>query len=573
MLLKGAYAGRLHLAVLAFALLYAATLASLSLRQHHAFLTQMCDLGNADQAVWSAANNDWEMPQTNTADGVPRSRLAVHFNLIFLPVSLLYRLFPRPESLILLNTIACVLAGLGLYAFARNRLGGSAWALVAPLAFWASPVVHDANLFDFHEITITTALIVWMAWAFDTGRRRAGWVLLVLALACKEDVPLVTFMYGVYLFLSGRENRRTGAAICILSISWFVLLLSIVPLISGGMTLEKLGAGERFGWLGNGPADILKNILLSPDRVLRHIFRPDHIRIALYLMLAGGIAAIRQWRMLLLIIPPLAVALLSYDSWMTRITSTYYWITSEAVIIMACVLACGRAGTGPVRGRGPLLYLGLATLIASIVLTPLPYGVFASAADFPSVSETADITVIKDLLPPDAPLSVQNNLGPHFSQRPEVAYFPVNEKKADYVLLHLRYLGGPDAGFSAHTDPQMLFALSPPRLYESAKRLLTSPQWCLEYQNDGFYLFRRSARAAAGGAEAKKIAHLERDYLVLLNQCQRGAGRSTLANLATGDVKSWGHAIGKMMERLRRPAVSGRFEQPQADLRAPDRSR
>jgi uncharacterized membrane protein len=88
------------------AVLYALVFSFFSARAHHGLRTQMNDLGNADQVLWLAARGDWTMPQSNALDGHVRSRFGVHSNLIFLPLSLLYRLWPEPAILLVLGSLA-----------------------------------------------------------------------------------------------------------------------------------------------------------------------------------------------------------------------------------------------------------------------------------------------------------------------------------------------------------------------------------------------------------------------------------------------------------------------------------
>src|SRR5207237_2799029 len=132
--------------------LYVVLLSTLSIVQHLGLKTQMNDLGNADQALWAAAQGDWTMTQSNTTERRSISRLAIHANLIFWPLSLGYRVWPDPKWLLVLTSLACGVAGVGLYAIARRRLGDGTTAPIAPFAFYATPIVHDANLYDFHVI-------------------------------------------------------------------------------------------------------------------------------------------------------------------------------------------------------------------------------------------------------------------------------------------------------------------------------------------------------------------------------------------------------------------------------------
>jgi uncharacterized membrane protein len=155
-------------AVLAVASAYAVVLCSAAIAHHGALHTQMNDLGNAIQALWLAGHGELTMPASNSAMEPFPSRLAVHANLIFFPVSLLYRMWPSPMLLFGLTTLACVAAGLGLWMLARELLGPGWWSVVLPIAFWVNPMTHDANLYDFHVVTLEAAFLAWMFWGFAT---------------------------------------------------------------------------------------------------------------------------------------------------------------------------------------------------------------------------------------------------------------------------------------------------------------------------------------------------------------------------------------------------------------------
>jgi hypothetical protein len=481
---------RSTVALAVMALLYVGVLGALSLIQHAGLKTQMNDLGNMDQAVWAAAHGDLAMTVSNDTDGVVRSRLGVHANFIFWLIAPLYWLWSDPRLLLFLTTLACAAAGIGLYAFARRRLGETPWALLAPGAFFASPIVHDANLYDFHVVTVATALLVWMVWAFDAGRRRTGFVLFALALACQEHVALVTAFYGVYLALSG--ERRTGALIIGISLVWLALLLGvIVPWVNHGQSLVSATRhNDRYYWLhDSGPGAVLANAL-----------RPDRLRIPFYLLLSGGLAAWRGWRILLMSIPGVLSCLLSDNPWPTQVTGTYYWITDEAVVILACVLAAGEvaaAGAGAPARRGPLHYLGGATLAFSILFSPLPHGLFADKDMYRLPEGRRTLERIKAVIPRDAWVTVQNNLGPHLSQRPRIASYSRHIGDARFALFHVRYVLGPRSGLFARQEVSLVNHDDSGRTVESWLRgigeMVGSRQWGLIAQEDGFYLFERGA--------------------------------------------------------------------------------
>ncbi len=479
--------------IIGLAIAYTLFLSTLSTIQHYGLKTQMNDLGNVDQALWAAANGDLAMTQSNDIDGQLRSRIGIHANLIFYLLSVIYLLLPYPEFLLILTSAACALAGTGIYAIARKRLGDTWWAVVPAVAFWISPIVHDSNLYDFHIITVVTALIVWAFWAFDTNHPRIGWILLILSLLCNEDVALVTLMLGIYLFLSG--SRRTGLLVAGVSLLYFVIVLTvIVPFFNNGHGLSKLeGPGNRYAWLGSGHGEISQSIINHPYMVFKYVTRPDHLRLIVYLMLCGGLVSLRAWRLLLVTLPPITEGILANGHWMTRVTGTYYWVISEAIIVIACILAVEwRVKHSPRRFPWQLVYLGGATLVLSIILSPLPYSISSTWQNYALPPERHTLREIRQIIPVDASVCVQNNLGPHLSQRRDIAVFPRRCNEADYALFHLRYVGGPDSGLFVRSS-SLLFTMSPQYMTWVVKSMVLSQDRDLIIRKDGFYLFAHHA--------------------------------------------------------------------------------
>jgi len=472
--------------------LYVALLSTFSIVQHRGLKTQMYDLGNADQALWAAAQGDWAMTQSNTTQRRAMSRLAVHANLIFWPLSLGYRVWPDPEWLLVLSSAACGAAGLGLYAIARRRLGAGTAAMIPPLAFYASAIVHDANLYDFHAITLATAFLVWTVWAFDTGWTRLAWGLLVGALSCQEDIPFVGVALGLWLWLKG--SRRQGLAVAAASLAYLVAVeAALVPAVSGEKGLMRAAGDQRYGWLGSSPLEMLWTLTTEPGRVLGHVLQPDRLRLPLYLALSGGIVALRSWPMLLLALPQIALGMLSSGAWRTSMTGTYYWILCEAVIIMACIVSAeldaGRAGR---KVPPSLVFLATSTAVLSLLFSPLPHGLGSTWSNYALPPERKSLEMIAAQIPTDASLCVQNNLGPHLSQRQTVVAFWRECRQSDYALFHLRWVGGPNSGLFARAWSNILLGQPAGIVVREVSRMMSSPDWGLLAQKDGFYLFARN---------------------------------------------------------------------------------
>lgn len=471
-------------AVLLAAAVYVILLATLSICLHLALKTQMNDLGNVDQALWAAANGDLAMTQSNTLAGVDIPRFVVHANLIFLVLALPYLIHASPVWLLLTGTLSCAAAGLGLYAFARRRLGDTWWTAVPPLAFYASPLTHDANLYDFHVITLYTALLIWALYFFDARRPTAAWSLLALALLCKEDVALIGIMLGGFLFFTDR--RRDGIIAVAVCVAYFVVLQGI----KGAVAEAPPETAFRWQWLGSNPGEVITTLVTSPGDVLAHLLRPDKVRLPLYLFVCGALAGLRSWPALLLLVPTVGMAMLSSQGWSTRLTGTYYFVFCAAAIILACILSAERTIKGSSKRRPwQLLYLAAATAVLSLLFSPLPHGWFASWSDFAPIESRRLLTEIAGSIPENAELCVQNNLGPHLSQRKHVYSLSRCRPDAEYFLFWLEYTLGPDRGLFVRTSPNFLHEVEVRE--QTIHRLLATETWGMLYQGSGFYLFGR----------------------------------------------------------------------------------
>lgn len=500
--------------VLGTALLYFAFFSVLSICAHRGFQTQMNDLGNMDLAFRQASKGNLTMPTSNLPSGQACSRLAIHTNFIFWLLAPLYWVWPNPEILLILTSFACALSGVGLYFFSKQHLGSSRWNLVPAFAFWLSPLVHDANLYDFHILTVTTALIIWTAWAFDSGRLRTAWILLGLAVICQEDIPMVTFFLGLYLVFTGKPRR--GIPVMVLSVLYTGFLAEVIlPFFRHGQQLWS-DISDRYSYLGYSPEAILMAMIKHPEKFFSVIIQHDHLRFPIYLLICGAAVGVTAWPMLLLILPQLSLALLSETSWSTRVTGTYYWVICEAVIIMACVLAAKRSMKKKQGNfRWQLAYLGTVTVVLSLIFSPTPYGMGASWDNYAPVTERKTLNEILRIVPENAEICVQNNIGPQLSQRPFVWSYPhrCEMKKAKYMLFYLRYTSGRNSGFFVRTLDLIIFQISLKELLAGVEWLIRIPGWRLVVQKDGFYLFGRGASSALEQEEALRKFREDADIM------------------------------------------------------------
>ncbi|HEX2174084.1 MAG TPA: DUF2079 domain-containing protein, partial [Dehalococcoidia bacterium] len=176
--------GRLPgLLTLALALAFTAWFGHLSIASHHALQTTASDLGYYAQAIWSTAQGqpfrttlmvDMLIRIPGDVDPAllrrPDSLLAYHVEPIVLPLGLLYRFQPGPETLLLVQVVAAAIGAWAIHRLAARVLG-SAWAGPAFAAVYLlAPPLHWALTSDFHPVVLGVGAVAFV-FDFALGRR------------------------------------------------------------------------------------------------------------------------------------------------------------------------------------------------------------------------------------------------------------------------------------------------------------------------------------------------------------------------------------------------------------------
>lgn len=498
----------LHGLAALLAIVYFSLLSWFSIASQHALTTQMNDLGNAVQAIWSGTQGDPLLTVSNDVDGAVKSRLAVHTNVLYFALVPLYALFPRPELLAIVATLACALAGLGVYAHAR-RHGAEIGALLLLAAFYLHPMVHDANVFDFKIVTIATAALVWSLWAFDAERTVLGCALAAIVLLSQEDHALLVVGLGVYLMLTGR--RKLGAAVSAAAIVYLLVMLGlVVPAIYGDELARMEGSRNRLAWLAD--AGIFD--------VVRHLLRPDRLRLPLYLLASTGAAAVLAPRFLVIVAPLVIGAMLSGSPWMTQLAGTYYHLPAIAVLLVASATIASRQSA-----RRWIPGVAAASLAASLLLSPLPHSAVATWENYQDASDIAVLRSIDQRLGPASSISAQNNLGVWFAHRRDIAAFPRRHETADYLVFRLRCDFGPSSGLFVRTSPTTLFMMSPAELSTAVERAILSPDWCVVAGGAGIWVLGRNATPCVPRDAA--LFHVRNEAGHMRRRCAENLARVT----------------------------------------------
>jgi uncharacterized membrane protein len=497
--------------VTTMAILFSAYFIAFMTTKQDALQTSAEDLGIMDQAVWSVMHGQWLhqticniVSDTNCYSTTGISRLAIHFEPILFPISLFYAILPSPKTLMVVQTLVVASGAFPAFWLARLRLRNELVAAAMALIYLLYPAQQAATVFDFHAVTLTASLLLFTLYFMYTRRTVWLFVFAVLAMACKEEIPLVIAIFGIWSIIF-QQRWRSGLGLLLLSLGWIGCIFLVYHLFSP--TGHSLLA-SRYAYLGQNTVDIARTILLHPFSLLsQHVLEQNH-RQYLRLLLApvGYLPLLAPW-ILVLAIPSIAINLLSTDpnqylgifQYNAEIVPVLIFATIEAIVVIIwaferCISSLREQNPQGLAQPGNRLTTArnLERWLSSACLFILMGGILFNMVRHDRVHGALPITagfqwpqvVPHDILaqrfieriPASASVSAQTNLVPQISERSAIYLFPYGDDRADYIFLDITSSPYPSQSTS----------------YMSAvKKVLMSGKYGVVAAQDGFLLLQR----------------------------------------------------------------------------------
>jgi len=490
-----------HLAVAAMILAYVLFFGTFTVLKHDAFRTTAYDLGNFDQAVWNTSQGR-PFAMTNI-EGL-ENRLGTHVEPILLPISLLYLVWSDPRALLLLQTVvvavgawAVLLLGywildIGYWEDAGEGSARGRKVLVVVLAgaYLMFPALQSANVFDFHAVALAPAFFLFALYFLERERWGAFALFALLTMSCKEDMPLLVAMLGLYALLV-RRRWIAGLATVAVAATWFLVAVGWIMPHFDTQSVSPLA--NRYDYLGDGPIEMAGSLLTRPGLVLEQALTADNGLYLLKLLAPMAFLSLLAPQVLFMALPPLAVNLLSTDNLMHQLEGFHYGVTLVPVVVAAAVYGAGWLLRRRPRVRAlPWLLAGLVLLATlgyhrAYGYTPLAAG-FADT--WPQITEHHRLgEEIARGIPAGASLAALPRPNPHASQRQELH---VIGRVQDGLPAPLR--SGPDDDPAEYVwlDATDFWPLHPNDLKLGVDNLLAG-EYGVEWAEDGWILLRRGA--------------------------------------------------------------------------------
>jgi uncharacterized membrane protein len=402
---------------------YTLGMSFVSLTRHYTLLTHALDLGYYVQLTWNltrGAGPRVSLPEMHAWG----DHLSPIMYLLVPP----FWLAPGASVLLVLQSAILALGGVPVFALARRRLGDERLALAFAALYLVNPTLHGINVRDFHAAALAIPLLLAAMAAADAGRPLPCAAALALALACREDAAIGVVGFGIWLAVGrGRWRAGAGAVAAALGVLW-IDVQWLIPHFRG----EAYSHLHRYTAFGGSLAEVMLAPVLHPVRTARLLLTRRRLVYLAAMLAPLAFLPLLGPLELLGALPGLMQNLLSLDPVLFHHRTPYQSWVLPFVVVGAVAgyarLARRRPGPWPRRAL-------TAAALLSLALSSRTINQFGVERWWPSPERRAVHRMLAQV-PPDVPVSAQDQYVPHLAQRPLIFVFPVSLERAEVVVIN-----------------------------------------------------------------------------------------------------------------------------------------
>jgi len=394
---------------------------------HSTYQTHGFDLGVYTQIVYlySQGNLAYSTIANITA-------LANHFEPILILIAPIYKLFPSPNTLLILQALAVALSTAPIYLLANKLLHDKKLATAIALYYGTSSGLIFAIHWDFHTSTLAVLPLTILLYSYFTQK----WKLYVITFFClflfKEDLPIYLAGFGMYQIIS--KKYKIGIFTVLTSLAIFYLVIfQISPNIdikpNEHFTTYRIGLSSL---PLTDPTQLIPYLLTQPSHYLPQLVTPPvklntaHILFAeyLYLPLASPLTY-------LTVFPYLFLRFTSNidELW---VLSMHYNANFQPFLAVSTILVVSRL-SGYNKYAKYTKYAVYGLMLLSILKTTL----FLAPQLSKQITTFPNYQYLKkelSLIPNNASIAAQDPLVPHLANRQKIYLFP-DIQDAEYIIL------------------------------------------------------------------------------------------------------------------------------------------
>jgi uncharacterized membrane protein len=243
---------------------FAAIMVILSIQSFRDYKSMRYDVGIMTQTVYNTAHG--RFLEATTADGRQASRLGSHVDPILAAFALPWLVWPSPVMLLVAQALIVALAAWPAFRLGKRFLGDPLAAFVMCCVLLLYPPTQRAVLDGFHPVTLVLTFLLFAFLYLEEDRPWVAVPFLVLAALCKEEIPLLIALMGLYFAL--RKRRWWPLIVTAVGVVWFVIAVGfVIPHYSAGGSPFI----ERYSAYGSDTGEIAGNVFLKPGQTMRDL--------------------------------------------------------------------------------------------------------------------------------------------------------------------------------------------------------------------------------------------------------------------------------------------------------------
>ncbi len=465
----------LHEAVLILMIfIYIIYFSTASFLRYDNFFTGRFDLGNMDQAVWNTIHGRiFQMTDPNGTDII--SRLSFHADFLLVLISPLYLIWENPKMILILQSVVLGLGAFFVYLLSKKILNDKKISLAFSFGYLLNPSLQFTNLYDFHPVTLATTFLL-VAFYFLKEKKYIWMIIfLILASLSKEQIWVVSALFGAYLFFV-EKKKLMGSLVAVFSLSTFYYLITTaIPMARGSQHF----ALSYYSDFGESPLDIIKNVFLSPGKIIGTFLHQERLIYLIKIFSPLGFLSILSPLILVFALPDFFINLLSNKPQLRQIYYQYTAVITPFVFISGILaVATIKKWFPKISLRFFIWYILISAILTAYCIGPLPGSKNPNTSMFTKqLPQREKIDDFLDSIPSELSVAATNNLGSHLSRRQKIFTIPIGTDKADIVVFLLN-----DSYAQPSLDAQV----------ELARRMKTDPNFIKIFEQGNFIAFKRA---------------------------------------------------------------------------------
>jgi len=350
------------------------------------------------------------------------SHFAVHVSPIYYLMLPFYCLFPKPETLQVLQAAVLASAVIPLWLIGKAKgLSGLQRMLLCAILLLL-PAYAGGTSYDIHENCFLTPLILWLFYGIERKSIPITAVAAVLTLMVKEDAPVYVAVIALYLLVKAllrgknadRKELLTGGALLAVSLVWFFAVTGYLAKSGDGVMTYRY---NNFMYDGSSSLfTVIKAVIMHPMKTLFECVDKEKLSFIgfSFLPLLGLPLFTRRYERYFLLIPYVLVNLMSDYRYQHDIFFQYTF-GANAFLIYLTAINLADLKIDKVRLAG----FALAVLACGICFGKT---VVPKAKTYPELSKTyaayyAGIRNALDTIPEDASVAAPTFYTTYLSQR------------------------------------------------------------------------------------------------------------------------------------------------------------